>query len=176
MAEQLIADHEELDALGRSLLDAFVRADAAEVLAKLDLVWARLAVHIRAEHLHLFPALLTAAEGGASRAAAGPPAGVVEETLSKLREDHNFFMRELAACVEALRMPAADASPMASEDLERVRLRVLAVFERLRAHNRLEEEEVYHWPRALLSGAEGDRLDAAVRRELGNMPPRFDGR
>jgi hypothetical protein len=60
--------------------------------------------------------------------------------------------------------------------LERVRLRVLVVFERLRGHNRLEEEEAYHWPRALLSGAERDRPDAAVRRELGNMPPRFDGR
>jgi hypothetical protein len=50
---------------------------------------------------------------------------------------------------------------------------VLGVFERLREHNRLEEEEVYHWPLALLSGAERDRQDAAVRRELENLPPRF---
>jgi hypothetical protein len=50
---------------------------------------------------------------------------------------------------------------------------VLGVFERLREHNRLEEEEVYHWPIALLSGAERDRQDAAVRHELENLTPRF---
>lgn len=174
MPEQLTADHEELDALGRGLLDAFERGAAAEVLAKLDMVWARLAVHIRAEHLHLFPALLAASAGGAAQAANGPAANRVEESLSRLRADHNFFMRELAACVESVKgLAAAEGSGSAAE-LEAVRRKVLGVFERLSEHNRLEEEEVYHWPRALLSGAARDRLDAAVRRELENLPPRFD--
>ena len=172
MAELLVTDHEELDGLGRGLLDAFERGDAAEVLTKLDLVWARLAVHIRAEHLHLFPTLLAAA-GGKVRAAAGPPAGEVEEAVSKLREDHNFFMREFAACVESMRTLSEGRGPAPSADLEEIRLRVLGLFERLRGHNRLEEAEVYHWPRLLLSGAERDRLDAAMRKELENIPPRF---
>jgi hypothetical protein len=34
-------------------------------------------------------------------------------------------------------------------------------------------EEVYLWPSTLLGGAERDRLDAAVRKELENLPPRF---
>ena len=47
MTELLVTDHAELDALGRDLLSAFDRGDAPEVLTKLDLMWARLAVHIR---------------------------------------------------------------------------------------------------------------------------------
>jgi iron-sulfur cluster repair protein YtfE (RIC family) len=169
MAGLLVTDHAELDSLGRDLLNAFDHEAAPEVLKKLDLVWARLAVHIRAEHLHLFPALLDASKG----VAAVPSANEVEEALSKLREDHNFFMRELAACVETVREQAASEEATGLESLEPVRRRVLGVFERLREHNRLEEEEVYHWPLALLSGSDRDRQDAAVRRELENLPPRF---
>jgi len=172
MAELLVTDHGELDGLGRGLFEAFDRGDAAEVLSKLDMVWARLAVHIRAEHLHLFPALLAASEGD-GHVQGGPSAREVEDALSRLREDHNFFMRELAACVEALKRRAAGERPDAAGELEAVRRRVLGVFERLGEHNRLEEEEVYLWPRTLLGGAERDRLDAAVRKELENLPPRF---
>jgi hypothetical protein len=172
MADLLVTDHEELDGLGRSLFEAFDRGDAAEVLAKMDMVWARLAVHIRAEHLHLFPALLAASEDGA-RVAGMPSEREVEEALSRLREDHNFFMRELAACVESVKRQAAGETLNSAVELEAVRRRVLGVFERLGGHNRLEEEEVYLWPRALLGGAERDRLDAAERKELENLPPRF---
>ncbi|MDQ3919069.1 MAG: hypothetical protein M3348_11390, partial [Acidobacteriota bacterium] len=97
----------------------------------------------------------------------------VEVALSKLREDHNFFMRELAACVEAVKRWAASERPDSEGELEEVKLKVLGVFATLGEHNRLEEEEVYLWPRALLGGAERDRLDAAVRKELENLPPRF---
>ena len=157
MAELLTTDHKELDALGRGLFEAFDRGDAAEVLSKLDVVWARLAVHIRAEHLHLFPALLAASMGG-GHAAGGPSAREVEETLSRLRDDHNFFMRELSACVNALKRQAGGDECKPAEEFEAIRRSVLGVFERLREHNRLEEEEVYHWPRDLLSGAERNRL------------------
>lgn len=173
MEELLVTDHQELDALGRGLFEAFGRGAAAEVLAKLDRVWARLAVHIRAEHLHLFPALLAAAEDAEGRTAAGPSAQAVEEALTRLRGDHNFFMRELAACVEAVKRQAAGEGPSQSAELEAVRRKVNGVFERLGEHNRLEEEEVYRWPCILLSVAARDQLDAAVRRELENLPPRF---
>lgn len=167
MAELLATDHVELDALGRGLLEVFDLGDAAEALSRLDLVWARLAVHIRAEHLHLFPALHAASEAG------GPSSTEVEETLSRLRDDHNFFMRELAACVDSLKRQAAGEGSCSPEDLEAVRRKVLGVFERLVEHNRLEEEEVYTWPLTLLAGAERDRLYAGVRSELENLPPRF---
>ncbi len=174
MAELLVKDHEELDALKRGLFEAFGRGDADRVPSKLDVVWARLAVHIRAEHLHLFPALLSASE------AAAPAAGLssareVEEALSRLREDHNFFMRERAACVEALGRQGAGERPNSVGELEAVSRRVLGVFERLGQHNRLEEEEVYVWAGALPVGAERDRLDADVRKELENLLPRFAG-
>jgi hypothetical protein len=170
MAEILAADHAEVDTILRGLLDAFETGSAREVLPKLDLLWARLAVHIRAEHLHLFPVLIAAAEGGG---AAGAPVRSVEEALWALRDDHNFFMRELAACVEAVREMVAAGEPTGREELAAVRRRVLAVRNRLVEHNRREEEEVYRWPPALLSGIERDRLDAALRRELENLPPRF---
>src|ERR1044072_7340629 len=72
----LVNDHAEVDALLRGLWDAFEGGEAEEVLAKLDYLWARLAVHIRAEHLHLFPALLAAAASGPglwARRARWPP-------------------------------------------------------------------------------------------------------
>ena len=166
MSELLVTDHAEVDAILRDLFDAFEGGGAQDVLARLDLLWARLAVHIRAEHLHLFPALLAAAAGGAARG--------VEDAVRELREDHNFFMRELAACVEALRRVVAEGGPAGRDELEEVRRRVLAVRERLGEHNRREEEEVYRWPDALLGGAERGRLEEGLRRELKNLPPRFN--
>ncbi len=36
--------------------------NSTEIFEKLDIFWARLAMHIRAEHLHLFPVTLKALE------------------------------------------------------------------------------------------------------------------
>ena len=63
MTDVLVDDHAEVDELLRGVMLAFDGGDVREVYPKLDYLWARLAVHIRAEHLHLFPALLSAAEG-----------------------------------------------------------------------------------------------------------------
>jgi hypothetical protein len=56
--EQLTADHLSLDKLLQQLHLALANNDLEESRTKLDLFWARLAVHIRAEHLHLFPMVL----------------------------------------------------------------------------------------------------------------------
>ena len=56
----------------------------------------RPAVHIRAEHLRLFPAVLSATRDDAGLYAE------VESAVAALRRDHDFFMRELAAAVNAL--------------------------------------------------------------------------
>jgi len=172
MADILIEDHAEVDALLRGLTAAFGGGDAREVLSKLDYVWARLAMHIRAEHLHLFPALLDAAEGGAA-AHGAPTLENVRESVGRLREDHNFFMRELAAAVDEARAMALEEGPAEAERLGQLRERVFAVVARLAAHNRLEEEEVYLWPGTILGEAARAALGASMKREIENVPPRF---
>lgn len=83
-------DHEAVGELWNQLLTALHNDDAQTSYAKLDLLWARLAVHIRTEHLHLFPVI-------AARVSDAGPA------IENLRADHDFFMRELAEAVGVLR-------------------------------------------------------------------------
>lgn len=168
MADLLVQDHAELGDLFGELLRSFEGGDAAAVLPKLDLVWARLAVHIRAEHLHLFPALLDAAAHSAR-----PAPGEVRAAVERLREDHDFFMRELAAAVNDLRASVTRPGDAPSEVLDAARRKVSAVAERLEEHNRLEEGRVYLWQGALLDAGVRERLSALLRREIENLPPRF---
>lgn len=174
MADLLVKDHAELDLLLRDLPAEFDGGGAGDVPAKLDRAWARLAVHIRAEHLHLFPALLKAADEKREGATASrPTTEEVRASLERLRADHDFFMRELAVCVNTLRALAArGGSP--DERLPAVKGRLVAVRERLAEHNRLEEEGVYLWRRALLKADERKALMSALRREIENLPPRFN--
>ncbi|HEX6045334.1 MAG TPA: hemerythrin domain-containing protein, partial [Pyrinomonadaceae bacterium] len=58
---RLADDHEDLHQLLEQLKKALHETDAGVPRGALDLFWARLAVHIRAEHLRLFPAVLSAA-------------------------------------------------------------------------------------------------------------------
>lgn len=51
----------------RDLWREFDRGGARGVFERLDYLWARLAVHVRAGHLHLFPALLAASAGRQAR-------------------------------------------------------------------------------------------------------------
>jgi len=56
--------HDHTD-LGESLSELFAALNAGDVeksYERLDMFWARLAMHIRAEHLHLFPAILRTVE------------------------------------------------------------------------------------------------------------------
>ena len=47
----------------KQVLTALHNKDVEASYSKLDLLWARLAVHIRAEHLHLFPAVINRLTG-----------------------------------------------------------------------------------------------------------------
>lgn len=172
MSDILTDDHAEVDSLLRGLAAAFDGGDAREVLSKLDYVWARLAVHIRAEHLRLFPALLGAAEGGGERPGA-PAAREARAAIERLRDDHDFFMRELAGAVNEARALAAGGGPADAAGLRRVGDRVSAVAARLAAHNRAEEEQVYRWQEELLGEEARGGLRDALRREIENVPPRF---
>jgi hypothetical protein len=113
MTDLLAGDHAEVDALFNDLSREFDRGGARVVFEKLDYLWARLAVHIRAEHLHLFPTLLSAAGSGDKGDEGVPAPEKVRGAFESLREDHDFFMRELAWAVNAARELAGGGNPPA---------------------------------------------------------------
>src|SRR5215475_2243449 len=103
--ERLSDDHHAVSEVLKQLLTALNDKDVETSYSKLDLLWARLAVHIRADHLHLFPAVINRSGAGVSEAQA-----IVEE----LRSDHDFFMRELARAIAILRESAIDELKLAA--------------------------------------------------------------
>jgi hypothetical protein len=170
---------EDHEAVGKLLeeLRAGLRSgtDAEPTYGMLDRVWARLAVHIRAEHLCLFPALLRARrEMGDGQDENTPSQAAAESTVERLRSDHDFFMRELAAAINTLRGLMSDPARYdVGAEMEGVRRAVEAVAARLEEHNALEEERVYSWTQQLMPGEEA-QLAVDIRRELTNLPPRFN--
>jgi hypothetical protein len=170
-------DHAALGEVFRQLDLTLGEGDTVRSFELLDLAWARLAVHIRAEHLHLFPAVLNAlAEEAGRDDPAKPSLREARACLERLREDHNFFMRELADAIKSLR----ELSHVALNDDDStgqkgaVRRKAIEVAARLDEHNRLEELKVYRWPARLLGPEAQVRLVESLRGELENMPPRFD--
>jgi len=137
------------------LLAALDIKDVQASHSRLDLLWARLAVHIRAEHLHLFPAVLDrVAESDLSEAQA---------IVKNLRADHDFFMHELARAIGILR----------EDKLTGVADIVRKVEERLATHNEIEENQIYRWSSTILSESEQLELLTRINAELNNRPPRF---
>lgn len=60
LSELMERDHELLGDLLQKLEGALERRDVVKSFSLLDLFWARLAVHIRAENVCLFPAIVNA--------------------------------------------------------------------------------------------------------------------
>jgi iron-sulfur cluster repair protein YtfE (RIC family) len=164
---QLLHDHAELGNLLNQLEAALRANDVEQTHSTLDLFWARLAMHIRAEHLHLFPTVSRAATGNAL------PPGEPENTIAQLREDHDFFMHELAQAVAITRSLLTNAEGNIAPQLEEVNKKIAAVSTRLVNHNHIEETGIYRWCSTLLSDAERAELASQVQRELANLPPRF---
>jgi iron-sulfur cluster repair protein YtfE (RIC family) len=167
VGEIMEADHVELDELLAELIDAIYRdqPDGVSTYRKLDLFWARLAVHIRAEHLVVFPAVLDIGKGP------GKEHDDIENILQELRDDHDFFIKELARAVKAMRLVPDFGNE--SETFEVVRDLVSQVKRRLERHNQIEEEMIY--PLAAETDAEHAQLmirDNALK-ELENLPRRF---
>ena len=158
MTKRLMHDHAELGDLLNQFIAALDANDVTRSHATLDLFWARLAMHIRAEHLHLFPAVSHAPEA--------------ERTIEQLREDHDFFMRELAQAIAVMRSLSANPAGHVVPPLEGVREKIALVKERLEKHNELEEKGIYLWT-TNLSEADQSDLAARVHKELENMPARF---
>jgi hypothetical protein len=167
--ELLTQDHLALDQLLQALITGIEASDAATTFARLDLFWARLAMHIRAEHLHLFPSILANIKTDP-----GVQENTVDEALNKLRGDHDFFMHELANAVNLMRESfAANHRLSTSETLANVCHIINDVAERLRLHNQMEEELVYRLPARLFMAVKQSELAQEVRHELENLPPRF---
>lgn len=162
LSDQLINDHAALDKVLKQLQAALHRSDLETAHTKLDLFWARLAVHIRAEHLHLFPAVV---------------AGLGEEAqriVVELRQDHEFFMHELARAVETIRQLLTIAEHHIVKDgLKSIENTILQIEQRLVKHNEVEEGQVYRWATTLLSRDEQAVLTEQVKKELENRPSRF---
>jgi hemerythrin superfamily protein len=148
----LLDDHEAVSDVLSQLQTALDNKEVQAIYGKLDLLWARLAVHIRAEHLHLFPAVM-------SRVTEAQP---VVETL---RADHDFFMRELAAAIGALREFPEQIGALSDT--------VREIEKRLATHNEIEENQIYHWASTILTEPEQTDLAARINSELENRPPRF---
>src|SRR5688572_17623428 len=173
MSERLDHDHAELGNLLVEVKAALDSKDVARSQASLDLFWARLAVHIRAEHLHVFPAI----EGAFSRShEKGPSTIEALKVIEELRRDHNFFMSELSEAVVITRgaMTIADRHA-AEQQLQDLEAKIAAVEARLVEHNRLEENGIYLWTESLLSAARRLTLAENVKKELENMPRRWRG-
>lgn len=169
----LVADHVEVDQLIRDLLDALDNGDAALAFGRLDLLWARLAMHIRAENLHLFPSILKAVEVGDAKFET-LTLEKASEAIARLRNDHDFFMHELADSVKTIReVRVTNQSSETTKQLYEVKQRIIAVGKRLKEHNQLEEELVYRWPKILLDESAQTHLAEQVRQEIENLPPRF---
>jgi len=162
--QQLSDDHRAVDEVLTQLL-ALDNKDVEASYSKLDLLWARLAVHIRAEHLHLFPTVINRLATDSSEA---------QSVVDDLRADHDFFMRELARAVAILReLPPRLDSPDAQAKWSSVVDIVASVKTRLESHNEIEENQVYRWTDTILTKPEQIDLAMRIKAELEHRPPRF---
>ena len=169
-------DHEELDGVLGELLLALDHGDKDESFARLDLLWARLAIHIRAEHLCLFPAILGAPQALLTGSGGAPLLEEAQSAIGIIHSDHDFFMHEFAKAINLMRelKTTSDVGDI-GESLRKVRRIVLSVKTRLSTHNQVEESKVYRWIDVLLDEAERSALDTRLRHELENLPSRFTG-
>jgi trans-aconitate methyltransferase len=172
--QQLIDDHVQLDELLRQLQLALAAGEIADSHQRLDLFWARLAVHIRAEHLHLFPTVLGSLGSGAVADAVVPTVLEAESVVARLQNDHDFFMSELGGAVKASRsLPAVSDPAVRKDELNEIREVVSRVARRLQMHNQMEERQIYCWASMALTANEQAELAKQIKRELNNRPPRF---
>lgn len=172
VATLLEDDHESLAQLLTELDAKLAESNFTRAFELLDLFWARLAVHIRAENLHLFPAIANAPASLFTGQGSLPTPQEAHDLLLRLRSDHDFFMKELAQTIKVMR-EIADNQPAGAKDVEDGRQRLIIIGKRLEIHNRLEEKRAYTWPVMIFDEPTVARLHERLRHELKNLPPRF---
>lgn len=171
--ESLLKDDHAL--LGQLLteLDAELpKPNIARAFELLDLFWARLAVHIRAENLHLFPALANVPALRFTGKGGLPTSEEMQNVLARLGSDHDFFMKELAQMIKVMR-EIAGSQQARLEEVEDLQQRLATIAKRLKAHNLLEEKQAYAWPSLLFVEQELAALRTRIAHELESLPPRF---
>ena len=146
-----------------TLESAISIADPVQTYHSLDLFWARLAVHIRAEHLVLFPAVLSTSSRPTSTHRD------LTDLLVSLREDHDYFIKQLARAIKAMRLIPEFGNE--AETFVVVKDLVDGVKQRLIEHNRIEEEIVY--PIVDSSSNNPDEVAIKTLEQLENLPARF---
>lgn len=157
--ERLANDHVALDQLLKQLQAALNNGDVQACYARLDLFWAKLAVHIRAEHLHLFPRVLQAVTR-TGELLDERSRDDTRKVIEQLRADHEFFMHELGKA-------AID------KELDTVRRAISEIEQKLIEHNRIEENHIYQLAGIVLNAEEQDELAQRINSELEKRPPRF---
>jgi hypothetical protein len=165
-------DHASLGQLLSELDAELAKLNVASAFELLDLFWARLAIHIRAEHLHLFPAVANAPAVLFTGSGGFPTSEEVHDAIARLRADHDFFMKDLAQMMKTMREFAGSPKEHL-EEIEDLRRRLTTIATRLEAHNQLEEMEVYRWPKLILNEQELAALDAQIAHEIESLPPRL---
>ena len=165
-------DHASLGLLLTELDVELAKPNIARALELLDLFWARLAVHIRAENLHLFPELANAPALLFTRKVSLPTPEEAQNILACLRSDHDFFMKELAQMIKAMR-EITGGQRAGLEEIEYLQKRTTVIKKRLEAHNHLEETQAYTWPTLLFDEQTIADLCDRLRHELENLPPRL---
>jgi hemerythrin superfamily protein len=162
-SERLAGDHVALGQLLTQLQAALNNGDVNSCYASLDLFWAKLAVHIRAEHLHLFPSVLKVVTENETRAA-----------IERLRADHDFFMHELGTAVETVRrLSNISEQPVINKELDTLRHTISEVEKKLVEHNQIEENHIYQLAGTVLNVEEQQELARRISSELEKRPPRF---
>lgn len=173
-SKRLADDHAALDRLLTQLQAALNSRDVDACHASLDLFWARLAVHIRAEHLHLFPGVLKGVTEPATGKSVAETPGETQTAIERLRADHEFFMHELARAVETIRLLSnVTEQPVIDKGLDTVRHAISEIEHRLVDHNLIEENHVYQLAGIVLNLEEQEELATRISSELENRPPRF---
>lgn len=156
-------DHKAIDKILDRTFVALEQGNGSKAFEYLDRFWARLAVHIRAEHLHLFPALLKTGSDAS-----------IQEMIVGLRADHDFFRAELGSLVKQWRLVRKSIEEATYPDfLSETRERMEYLRKRLISHNEIEEKRLYSLIEFKLSMEDQSSLYSKVRRELSKMPPRF---
>jgi len=87
-SRRLADDHLAISQVLNELKTALENGEVETSHAKLDLFWARLAVHIRAEHLHLFPAVVAESRDTFVNNPSLPDRNQIEVAVERLLDDH----------------------------------------------------------------------------------------
>lgn len=168
--QSLKSDHETLEELLSDLIRLLKKPDIQWAFELLDLFCAKLTVHICAENVCLFPAIL----GAPADAFSGdnvPSREEVKATIERLKSDHMFFIEELGQAVKLMR-PLLDEQP--SEETREILHSVLkataAVAIRMAHHQEIEEKNIYRWTQLLLTFDEMSLLEAGVVESLSSLP------